>query len=144
MYDVDRHTDRTCPKITWSTISGLTFPAASAAFAATSPNFATGVCTNLPPYVPNGVLLAATIKIPGIKKIHYKRGAGNDLSVLNASSDSEIGTRVIWAKQRATSVMNLCFLGHISLFTVKNYYLPLVSTILRGNEFYTNSANRRE
>lgn len=50
--------------ITESIIFGSTLPAASAAFAAITCSSVDEVFTNLPPYVPNGVLLAATIKIP--------------------------------------------------------------------------------
>jgi len=49
---------------TESTIFGSMLPAASAAFAATICSSVDEVFTNLPPYVPKGVLLAATIKTP--------------------------------------------------------------------------------
>lgn len=61
---INELTTRTFPIITESTIFGSTLPAAKAAFAATTCNSVDEVLTNLPPYVPNGVLLAATIKIP--------------------------------------------------------------------------------
>lgn len=57
-------TIRTFPMTTESTIFGSMLPAASAAFAATICSSVDEVFTNLPPYVPKGVLLAATIKTP--------------------------------------------------------------------------------
>lgn len=57
---------------TESTASGLTLPDANAALAATSCNSAALVLTNFPPYVPKGVLFAATINIPKLKKERLK------------------------------------------------------------------------
>lgn len=54
----------TFPTTTESIISGFTFPAASAAFEATSAKSMLVLEDNLPPKAPNGVRLAATINIP--------------------------------------------------------------------------------
>lgn len=57
-------TAKTFPITTVSTVSGLTLPDVSAAFAAISCSCKTLVFTNFPPYDPNGVRLAATMNIP--------------------------------------------------------------------------------
>lgn len=54
----------TFPKTTELMISGLTLPACRAPCAATTAMSTQELFFNLPPYVPNAVLLAATMKTP--------------------------------------------------------------------------------
>lgn len=54
----------TVPKVTEFTLSGLILAFSRAAILATTPSWVAFISLSFPPNVPNGVLLAPTIKTP--------------------------------------------------------------------------------